>query len=101
MNKCIGYILAFYVLLNAVVPCSIFDNCEKEQLTGQNSHKDHKKDCSDCSPFSICAAHGFTISTNTVSVKPEEFYTSSSYKAFYFSPRQAYLSRLFQPPRMS
>jgi hypothetical protein len=81
------------------VPCSIFDNCEAQQ-TEQTSHEDHKKDCTDCSPFSNCSvAHGFTINSCNPSVKPIQFYTSLSYNEFYFSSRSEYYSSLFQPPR--
>lgn len=99
MKKWITYIMSLYILFNAVVPCSIFDYCEEEK-TEQTSNTDHKKDCSDCSPFSICsAANGFTIHNYNSLVEPIKFYTLLSYNEFYFSSKSEYYSSFFQPPR--
>jgi hypothetical protein len=97
----IAYILAFYILFSAVVPCSIIDNCEEEEHTEQTSNTDHKKDCSNCSPFSICSsASGFTINSVSTFLEPVEFYNSPSYSEYNFSSKSEYYSSLFQPPRV-
>ena len=97
----IAYILAFYILFSAVVPCSIIDNCEEQEHTGQTSNTDHKKDCSNCSPFSICSsASGFPLNTVTTSLEPVEFYNSPAYSEYNFLSKSEYHSSLFQPPRV-
>ena len=97
----IAYILAFYVLFSAIVPCTFFDNCEEEEHTEQTANNHHEKDCSGCSPFSVCSsASGFTFNTITTSVEPVEFYYSPTYGEYYFSSKSGYYSSLFQPPRI-
>ncbi len=101
MKKWIAYILSFYILFSAVVPCSIFDNCEEGENTEQTSNTGHKKDCNDCSPFSICsAAHGFTDNSNHPVIEPIDVYSSLSYGEYYFSFKSEYHASLFQPPRI-
>jgi hypothetical protein len=97
----IAYILAFYVLVSAIVPCSIIDNCEEEQVTEQTSHQEENKDCDNCSPFSICASSsGFTLNTTIATIESIAFSTVHSYSDYYVSSKSEYHSRLFQPPRL-
>jgi len=100
MKKWIAFILSLYLLFSAIVPCSIFDNCEQNENTQQTSDTDHKKDCGGCPPFSICSAtHGFTINSRTPLMEPIQFYPTSSYSQFYSSFKSEYYSSYFQPPR--
>ncbi|WP_394350034.1 DUF6660 family protein [Agriterribacter humi] len=100
MKNCIACILAIYILFSAVVPCSFFDNCEEEQSTAGSAGSDHKKDCSNCSPFSICSsAPGFTLNTISTSFEPVAFNNSPAYSEYCFSFKSGYYSSLFQPPR--
>ncbi|MES1216794.1 MAG: DUF6660 family protein [Bacteroidota bacterium] len=101
MKRWIVYILSFYILFSAVVPCSIFDKCEKDQYKEQSSNKQPKKDCDDCSPFSFCSqTHGFTVNTINTSIGLLEFNTSPIYSNYYFSFLPGYHSSFFQPPRI-
>jgi hypothetical protein len=62
-----GYILSFYMLLLAVVPCCRFDECPEEKIaieTGTN-HEEGDEDCGSCSPFFNCEGCA------SVSVTPE------------------------------
>jgi hypothetical protein len=98
--KIIAFILSFYILFSAVIPCSVFDNCQGEEHTAGSSGSEQRKDCNGCSPFSICsAAQGFTVTNNTPSIEPAEFYFPPSYGNFHFSFTSEYFSNLFQPPR--
>ncbi len=101
VKKGIAYILAIYILLSAVVPCSIIDNCEEEEHTEQTSNSEHEKDCNNCSPFSICSsASGFTLTAANTSLEPVEFHNSPTYSEYCFSSKSEYYPSLFQPPRV-
>ncbi|MBD0287067.1 MAG: hypothetical protein ICV79_16805 [Flavisolibacter sp.] len=101
MKEWIGYILSLYILFCAVVPCTIMDNCEQSKHSEQASNTDTKKDCNNCSPFSMCAScHGFTLSTVTTAIEPVAFNRSPSYSDYYSSSKSEYYSRFFQPPRL-
>lgn len=54
--KIVGYILSFYMLLLAVVPCCIFDECadEKPVTALAANHTEGDEDCGTCSPFFSC-----------------------------------------------
>ncbi|MEO8406796.1 MAG: DUF6660 family protein, partial [Chitinophagaceae bacterium] len=54
--KILNYILAFYLVLLAVIPCCAFDGCPDEKpLSHQtNEHNDEKDKCGNCSPFFNC-----------------------------------------------
>ena len=52
--KLFGFILAFYTLLLAAVPCCIIDNCGEEKAELSKDHKGDKGDCGNCSPFFNC-----------------------------------------------
>ena len=45
--KLIGYILAVYLLLLAVVPCCAFDECPDDKATTEQT-EDHKTGDKDC-----------------------------------------------------
>lgn len=96
----IAFILAFYILFSATVPCSIFDNCEEREQAGQTPYSDHKKDCNNCSPFSTCAsAPGFTISPAYPGIGIAIFDGTTEFGELTVSPGAEYYSTLFQPPR--
>src|SRR6185436_12022483 len=100
MKKWIACILTLYIFFIAIIPCSIFDKCEEDQLIEQSSNKVPKRDCNDCSPFSICSpSYGFTVNTINTSVAPVEFNNLLLYSDYYLSFTSEYYSSFFQPPR--
>lgn len=100
VKQFLGYILSFYVLFCTLVPCTVFDSCEDEGQIEQTSKSDHDKDCSACSPFSVCATcHGFTLSQVVSSEAPVIVYSKLQYRSYHFSPKSEYYPSLFQPPR--
>jgi len=102
MKKWITCILSVYILFSTAVPCSIFDNCEEREHTEQTSNKDHKKDCTDCPPFSLCSAmHGFAINSGTTIIDPMKVYVTVLYGEVYSFFKSEYYSNFFQPPRFS
>lgn len=52
--KFYGYILSFYLLLLAVIPCCVFDNCPDEKTVSTSPQKAGDEDCGSCSPFFNC-----------------------------------------------
>jgi len=100
VKKWIAYLLFLYILLCAVVPCSLLDECEAQDNVPQTSQSTSKKDCNGCSPFSVCAeACGFTMDTENISIAPIALYQSSSYCDYCFTLKSTHFFAHFQPPR--
>ncbi len=110
--KIFAFILSFIVLFNAVVPCTLVDNCEQEELVAkccdnceqeESGHEeDEKSDCNDCPPFSICStAYEFNVANNYTTATPVLPYSSNKYYEYSFSLNSEFSASLFQPPRFS
>jgi len=96
----ITYILAFYILLSATLPCSFFDQCEEEVSTETTNTPHTKNDCSGCSPFSVCyAATGFTLHALTTSTAPFLVCLMLTYGEYKYPFKAGYASNCFKPPR--
>lgn len=54
--KLTAYILSIYMLLLAVFPCCLVDDCpdDKVQTEQTTGHENGDKDCGSCSPFFSC-----------------------------------------------
>jgi hypothetical protein len=52
--KFCGYILAFYLILLAAVPCCVIDNCPDDKTEQTTQHEEGDGDCGTCSPFFNC-----------------------------------------------
>lgn len=52
--RILGYILTFYILLLAAVPCCIIDECPDDKTEQTNQHDTSDGDCGNCSPFFSC-----------------------------------------------
>jgi hypothetical protein len=97
-----GYILSIYILLCAVVPCTIVDDCADEQGVAAEAKKDSANSpCGSCSPFSICAT------SNGVAFEVEEFTLApiisnylNQYSEYLVVAKSGYSSSHFQPPRI-
>ena len=98
----ITYIFSFYILLSAVVPCSIFDQCEEEEHLEQAKGSDEEQECSNCSPFSSCSSTaGFTVTSLSISTEPVDCFNSPTSDLYHFPSRSEYYPKLFQPPRVA
>ncbi len=96
--KKIAYVLAFYILLSSVIPCSLFDNCEKE-YTGQATASLPENDCKDCSPFSICSiGHGFTINNENFLADLVVILFTVVHRDVDHTEKPGYYFTYFQPP---
>ena len=69
MLKISGYILAFYLVLLAAVPCCAFDDCPDDKTEQNSSHEERDSDCGNCSPFFSCES----CATATISYQPLQF----------------------------
>lgn len=52
--KFAGYILAFYLILLAAIPCCSFDDCPDDKMEQSTNHQNGDEDCGNCSPFFSC-----------------------------------------------
>jgi len=95
--KLISFILAFYVLVCAVVPCCADDDCMAQTATQE------KNDCkAGCSPFFACGnCCGFSINAQQIAVMPVTVFEKISYSEFYISTQSDYYQSFWQPPRFS
>jgi hypothetical protein len=50
-----AFIIAFYLLLLAAMPCNDNEECENQAKTEQASHTDHEDEEEGCTPFCVCA----------------------------------------------
>jgi len=64
-----GYILAFYIILLATVPCCAMDNCNDDQTAQTSDHGKDNEDCQNCSPFFNCEG----CATATIVYQPFHF----------------------------
>jgi len=102
VKKWLAHILSFYLLISAVVPCSVFDKCEEGERKEQTNNKQPGKDCNDCSPFCVCSpSHNFMLNTMNPSVEPIRITGPLIYNDYYLSSTSEYFSSPFQPPRMN
>ncbi|MEO7984487.1 MAG: DUF6660 family protein [Bacteroidota bacterium] len=68
--KLTGYILAFYLILLAAIPCCAFDNCPDDKAGTTADHENGDSDCGNCSPFFNC--EGCATATITNELPPFE-----------------------------
>ena len=102
MKTWLAYILAFYILLSAAVPCTVFDKCEEEEMTEHTSAPEHEKDCANCTPFSFCSTTaGFTLTPVSPEIVPITTISSPTYSEYLPAEQSEYYSSLFQPPEHS
>jgi hypothetical protein len=52
--KLFGYILAFYIIGLAAVPCCLIDDCPDDKTEQAEKHEAGDEDCGTCSPFFSC-----------------------------------------------
>ena len=95
--KLISFILAFYVLLCAAIPCCADDDCAGTVKTEKKGG-----DCKgDCSPFFACGnCCGFSINVQQIAVTPITVFKKTSYSEFYISAHSDYYHSFWQPPRL-
>src|SRR6476660_418447 len=102
MKHWISFLLSLYILFCTVVPFTVFDNCKQDEMTSQTSDKDCEKNCSNCSPFSMCSSTPvFTFRPLSMAIEPLVFEISPFYNNYYFSSKPGYYPSFFQPPRIA
>lgn len=99
--KLCGYILAFYILLLAAVPCCAFDDCPDDKMEQTTDHENGDDDCGTCSPFFSCEG----CAAATIAYEMLQFELNPlSQKTVYTSYLQSTLPRVdydfWQPPKL-
>lgn len=54
-----AYLLCLYMLLLAVFPCCLVDDCPDDKVEQSASHQAGDEDCGNCSPFFSCEGCAF------------------------------------------
>lgn len=67
--KTAGYLLAFYLILLAAVPCCAFDDRPDDKTELAAEHESNDGDCGTCSPFFSCEG----CATASISNDPAPF----------------------------
>ena len=101
--KLLNHILAFYLVLLAVVPCCAFDNCPDEkqaiEKTGQHQKGD-ADNCGNCSPFFNCTGcSSIVIHIHTISITVFTINIQRVYADFIPSFISGVHYDFWQPPR--
>ncbi|HZI53939.1 MAG TPA: DUF6660 family protein [Chitinophagaceae bacterium] len=54
--KLVGYIFSAYMLLLAIFPCCMVDDCPDDKILSEqtSNHQNGDEDCGSCSPFFNC-----------------------------------------------
>ena len=99
--KIIGYILAFYLVLLAAIPCCIIDKCPEDQVQQTAGHENEDEDCSNCSPFFSCEG----CAPATVVYEPVQFdFAIEGSSPVYTQYQQSSLPEadldFWQPPKL-
>jgi hypothetical protein len=99
--KFCAYILAFYLILLAAVPCCTIDNCPDEQTEQTAGHERTDEDCGTCSPFFSCEG----CAAATGAYEPIQFdFAIEGCSPIYTQYQQASLSEadldFWQPPKI-
>jgi len=99
--KFCGYILAFYLILLAAVPCCIIDNCPDDKTEQTADHEEGDGDCGTCSPFFSCEG----CAAATIVYEPPQFeFISPAISPVYAIYQQPSLSEIeldfWQPPKL-
>ncbi|HMR90852.1 MAG TPA: hypothetical protein PKC69_00995 [Chitinophagaceae bacterium] len=61
--KVVAFIFSFYILLLAVFPCCIVDDCPDDKTELVADHSAGDEDCGTCSPFFSCEGCSFATTT--------------------------------------
>lgn len=100
--KIAGYILAFYLILLAAVPCCAFDDCPDDKIELAAEHESGEDDCGSCSPFFSCEGCATaTIAYDPAPLEIRSFKIPSVYTSYIQIPLPTSDYDFWQPPRFS
>ena len=99
--KFCGFILAFYIILLATIPCCAFDSCPDEKTAQSTNHQPGDEDCGNCSPFFNCEG----CATATIAFEPAQLeITAIKIPSVYTTYIQTALPSVeydfWQPPKL-
>lgn len=99
--KLLSYILAFYLILLAAVPCCAFDSCPDDKTAQATDHEKGDKDCGNCSPFFSCEACATaTIAFEPLQIKISAILASSVYSIYIQQQLPDIDYDFWQPPKI-
>lgn len=100
--KIAAYILAFYLILLAAVPCCAVEYCPEDAAELAADQENNEEDCGNCSPFFNCEG----CATTSISVEPINFGINSFdiilvYNDYILTTLPGIEFDFWQPPRMT
>jgi hypothetical protein len=100
--KIAGFILSFYLILLAAVPCCAFDDCPDDKTEMAAEHESGDDDCGTCSPFFSCEGCATaTIAFQPVPLTIEPVTTSSVFTTYIQIALPKVDYDFWQPPKLS
>jgi hypothetical protein len=98
--KVSGFIMAFYLLLLAAIPCRDNEECKTltktEATSGHNEHEEEE----DCTPFCVCACCPSPVHVSDLAVENFSVAAFSSKPFLINSSVKSFISHsIWQPPR--
>ena len=98
--KIFTFIMAFYLLLLAAMPCSDNEECESQVMAEQVNHSEHEDEEDGCTPFCICASCPTHIYVSDLTINNfTSFIFSASSSEIKAEIRSYILQAIWQPPR--
>ena len=101
--KIASYILSFYLIILAVIPCCALDSCpDDEGLAAETRHQPGDEDCGNCSPFFSCegcATSAINNETPVFELKP--ITAPAVYTSYIQSPLPTMEYEYWLPPKLS
>lgn len=104
------YILCFYLLGIAVIPCGdVYNACEPSAQTATTPDKDnhsHGNDSDDvCSPFCTCSCCNISVNAkpNFTKLREDRVYSNNTKKSPVYNSTctAGFYGNIWQPPRLS
>lgn len=100
--KIAGYILAFYLILLAAVPCCAVDDCPEDETELAAEQENNDDDCGICSPFFNCEGCATTsISVDPVNIGITSINVTPAYNIYILTALPDTEFDFWQPPRLA
>ncbi len=99
--KLLSYILAFYLILLAAIPCCAFDSCPDDKTQQAANHEPGDEDCGNCSPFFNCEGCATaTISFESAQLEITTIKIPSVYTTYIQTALPSVEYDFWQPPKI-
>jgi hypothetical protein len=99
--KIAGYILSFYLILLAAVPCCAFDDCPEDKTELAAEHEAEEDDCGTCSPFFSCeGCSAATIAYEPTPIEIAPLQSLTVYTVYIQTTLPSIDYDFWQPPKL-